>query len=168
MKIVYRFIDEDEESGEGKKGRPSKLTNLDLGMIEVLYSYGLTDAMIANALGVRENTIENWKKDEAFLAALKKGKEVSDQRVEKALYDRATGYDTVETDIRVVNGAIVKTDLIKHFPPDPTSMIFWLKNRKRDQWRDKQEVGLSGKDGEPLTFKVVFEKKKAPDANNGA
>ena len=45
-------------------------------------------------------------------------------------------------DIKVVDGIIVKTKLIKHYPPDSTAMIFWLKNRQKEKWRDKHDVGL--------------------------
>ncbi|KRL67131.1 hypothetical protein FC85_GL002726 [Lentilactobacillus diolivorans DSM 14421] len=30
-------------------------------------------------------------------------------------------------------------------PPDSTAVIFWLKNRKPNEWRDKREIGLSGR-----------------------
>lgn len=34
---------------------------------------------------------------------------------------------------------------IKHeLPPDTTAQIFWLKNRKPNEWRDKHETELSG------------------------
>lgn len=41
------------------------------------------------------------------------------------------------------NGEVVRVQTVKHYPPDPTSMIFWLKNRQPQDWRDKTEVELS-------------------------
>ena len=32
----------------------------------------------------------------------------------------------------------------KHVAPDVTAQIFWLKNRKPDEFRDKRDVELSG------------------------
>ena len=42
----------------------------------------------------------------------------------------------------------------KQVAPDTGAAAFWLKNRKPDVWRDKQEVEHTGKDGEPMTFKI--------------
>jgi hypothetical protein len=42
-----------------------------------------------------------------------------------------------------VEGAVVETPYTEHYPPDATSMIFWLKNRKPEQWRDKQDVDVT-------------------------
>ncbi|MBE0666686.1 MAG: hypothetical protein IH593_03340 [Bacteroidales bacterium] len=44
---------------------------------------------------------------------------------------------------------IVKTrKTTKHLAADPTSMIFWLKNRRPDLWKDRREI--TGKDGGEL------------------
>lgn len=143
-------------------GRPSKKDGLDLRMIEVLYSLGLTDKQVGKVLDVGEGTILSWKKDKKFADALKKGKQVPDKEVEVSLYKRATGYSYSDVDIRVVGGRIVKTNIVKHCPPDPTSMIFWLKNRKREEWRDRQDLAVGGVDNQPLTFRVIYQDKKEP------
>lgn len=143
-------------------GRPSKKDGLDLRMIEVLYSLGLTDKQVGKVLDVGEGTVISWKKDKKFADALKKGKQVPDKEVEVSLYKRATGYSYSDVDIRVVGGRIVKTAITKHCPPDPTSMIFWLKNRKREEWRDRQDLAVGGVDNQPLTFRVIYQDKKEP------
>lgn len=100
-----------------------------------------TDAELALFFGVNLSTLHLWKiKHPEFSDSVKIGKGPANERVAKSLYDRAMGYSVVETDIRVINGKIVKTDVVKHYPPDPTSLIFYLKNREPDQWRDKQEL----------------------------
>ena len=68
------------------------------------------------------------------------------------LCSRATGYEHPEDDIKAVNGEIVITPTIKRYPPDPTSMIFWLKNRQPKLWRDKPES--EGADGDGAIHKV--------------
>ena len=45
---------------------------------------------------------------------------------------------------KVPSGEIVQTQIRKYYPPDTTAGIFWLKNRKPAEWRDKQEVEHSG------------------------
>ena len=84
-------------------------------------------------------------------ATLKRGKEVVDVEVENALLKRALGYTYTETTKeRGVNPETGKVELIttkvvtKEVVPDTTAQIFWLKNRRPDLWRDKQNVELSG------------------------
>ena len=116
-----------------------------MGMIETLYGFGLTDAQITTALDINETTLANWKKDERFLRALKKGKEISDDRVVRSLYERATGFTHPEDDIRIVDGEVKITQVLKHYPPDTGAAIFWLKNRRRGEWRAKVDVEQSGR-----------------------
>jgi hypothetical protein len=93
---------------------------------------------------VSEQTIQTWKKDETFSLALKKGKDESDLNVVESLYKRATGYEHEDIYFSNYEGAVSQTPYIKHYPPDPTSMIFWLKNRRKDEWRDRHDVEHSG------------------------
>lgn len=107
-----------------------------------------TDAELAAFFGVTLSTLHLWKlKQPEFSDAIKLGKGPANERVAKSLYERAMGYKATETDLRVVGGKIVKTEVVRHYPPDPTSMIFWLKNRDNAQWSDKQEVELDLKQG---------------------
>ena len=109
---------------------------------------GLTDEQIASNMGIRRETLINWKKKYDNISnALKRGKEVIDIQVENALLKRALGYSYTETRIEESERdgqKIVKT--IKNVPPDTTAQIFWLKNRKAKQWRDRPET--ANDDGE--------------------
>jgi hypothetical protein len=105
----------------------------------------LTDAQLAGVLGVNECAIHRWKVDPAFVQALKKGKAQADKSVEDSLYVRAIGYTYDEVTVDEKNGTKTVT---KHMAADPTAMIFWLKNRKPKQWRDRREV--TGADGAPI------------------
>jgi hypothetical protein len=81
---------------------------------------GLTDAQIAHNIGINVKTLYAWKKEHSNICnALKKGKEVVDFAVENALLKKALAGDT-------------------------TAMIFWLKNRKPDKWRDRHEMQMDG------------------------
>lgn len=115
---------------------------------ELAYNYcllGATDAELAGFFGVCEATINNWKIDfPSFLESLKKGKEVADAKVAKALFHRATGYEHEDVDIKMYEGHIIETTYVKHYPPDATSAIFWLKNRQPAKWRDKQVTEHEG------------------------
>lgn len=106
-----------------------------------LCKLGLIDKEIAKFFDVAEQTLYNWKlKHPEFMEALKGAKTFADAEVAAKLFHRATGYDHPEVDIRVIDGQIVQTPLIKHYAPDTTAAIFWLKNRRPDLWRDKLEA----------------------------
>lgn len=102
---------------------------------------GLVDKQIAANIGVSERTFTDWKsKYSAISSVLKKGKEVVDRQVENALLKRALGYRYDE--ITIENGIETKR-VTKEVIPDTTAQIFWLKNRKREAWTDKQSIELS-------------------------
>lgn len=113
---------------------------------------GLTDIQIAHNLGISEDTFYTYKnKYTEFSEALKKGKEVIDFEVENALLKRALGYTFEEvTKESVFNKKTGKYELIvtktvtKEIQPDTTAQIFWLKNRKPKEWRDKKDFEMSG------------------------
>ncbi len=105
---------------------------------------GLTEEQIAHNLGVAYSTFRVYKqKYPALLAVLKKGKEVVDFEVEGALIKRALGYSYVEETKELVEDAktgtaemkVVKS-VTKQVAPDVTAQIFWLKNRKREEWQN--------------------------------
>jgi hypothetical protein len=127
---------------------------------------GLTDAQIAHNLGISVDTFYTYKKEHPeFAEALKVNKEIADLAVENALFKRANGYqyeevtyERIETTVVEPDGSIhlepgtkIKT-VIKQQAPDVTAQIFWLKNRKPAEWRDKRDVGLDNADG--LTINV--------------
>jgi len=105
--------------------------------------FGATDVEIAKVMDVNQHTINYWKRTKPeFLNALNQGKLTKDEQVERSLFERATGYSHPDVDIRVVDHEIVKTEITKHYPPDATSCIFWLKNRQRQKWADVQRSEL--------------------------
>lgn len=119
---------------------------------------GLTNIQIAANMGIAERTITEWiARFPAIDAALKKGKEPVDTQVENALLRRALGYDYEETITEVEDMGGGKTrkhvrKITKHVPGDTTAQIFWLKNRKPKQWRDRVDasVNLDTEDLSPL------------------
>ena len=110
---------------------------------------GATDKDLAAFFQVTEQTINNWKKDHKdFFESLKDGKEIADAKVGEKLFQRATGYEHQEDKVFCnSSGEVTVVPTTKHYAPDPTSMIFWLKNRRPDLWRDRVEhTGADGKD----------------------
>ena len=115
---------------------------------EKLCRLGATDQELADFFEVNVRTIYRWKAEHAeFCQALKAGKAEADDRVERSLFARANGYEHDEVDIRILNSEIVQTPIRKFYPPDTTACIFWLKNRRPEEWRDKVEQTLTGPNG---------------------
>ena len=136
-------------------GRPNKyITHVAPRLLEIeaWARNGDIDKTIAEKLGVGYSSFNDYKtKYPELVEALKKGKEVVDIEVENALLKRALGYKYTETTKeRVLNPdtgeyeLVVTKTVTKEVAPDTTAQIFWLKNRKPQEWRDKRETELSG------------------------
>lgn len=122
--------------------RPSSYDPKFCKTAETVCRLGGIDKDVADALQIDVATVNRWKSQfPEFCESLKVGKAPADERVKMALYHRAVGYSHAEDDIRVVNGEIVITPTIKHYPPDTTACIFWLKNRLPDEFRANPEPG---------------------------
>lgn len=121
---------------------------------------GATDAQLADFFEVSVSTINLWKVQHSeFSESIKVPKTLADERVEQSLFRRAMGYEHDEVDIKVVDKEIVMTPIRKYYPPDTTAMIFWLKNRNPEQWRDKADLEHTGS----LTVEITrFGPDKAP------
>ena len=106
---------------------------------------GLTDKQIAHNIGISEQTLNAWKNNyPSFSESLKKGKEVVDRLVENALLKRALGYEYEEVAEKYEAGILTERKVTKkHVVADTTAQIFWLKNRKPEEWRDKRIVDNS-------------------------
>jgi hypothetical protein len=103
---------------------------------------GLTDEQIAHNMGIGYSTLQTWKgKYQDIQDSLKKGKEVIDRMVENALLKSALGYEYLE-DGMTKDGDVVPLRKVQH--PNTTALIFWLKNRKPAEWRDKQVTQIEG------------------------
>ncbi|MFC3212716.1 helix-turn-helix domain-containing protein [Planomicrobium okeanokoites] len=103
---------------------------------------GLTDEQIAHNMGIGYSTLQAWKsKYQDIQDTLKRGKEVIDRQVENALLKNALGFHYKEEAL-TNKGEVVEIE--KFEKPNTTAQIFWLKNRKSKQWRDKQDIEHSG------------------------
>lgn len=138
------------------------LTPDGLLLLEAWARDGLTDEQIAKNIGITARTLYIWKdKYIQIFQALKKGKEVVDIEVENALLKRAMGYSYIETTRERKSGVnpetgeiesrlVVTKEVTKEVAPDVTAQIFWLKNRKREEWGEK-----SGETGEIKRVTII-------------
>ncbi len=122
-------------------GRPTKYKPEYAEQAEKLCKLGATDEDLADFFKVNKRSVERWRGEhEEFCRATKVGKGLADDLVERSLYERARGYICDDTHIAVHQGEVIVTPIKKHYPPDTAAAFIWLKNRKKDEWRDKQEV----------------------------
>lgn len=129
-------------------GRPSQYKDAFVNGARMLAKFGATDAEIADFFEVDVRTIYRWKNThEAFCQALKAGKDEADERVERALYHRAIGYEQDAVKIFMPAGATepVYAPYKERIAPDTTAAIFWLKNRRPQEWRDKQDIDVNAR-----------------------
>jgi len=126
-------------------GRPPKYKETFAKQAAKLCTLGATDEDLADFFEVSVRTVIRWKSEhEEFCQALKVAKDEADNRVERSLYQRAVGYSFDSEKVFNNRGAVVRAKTREHCPPDVTAQIFWLKNRRSQDWREKQEVEHSG------------------------
>lgn len=126
---------------EKKLGRPSPYKD---EFDELAYNYcllGADDKKLAEFFGVVESTINKWKHDyPTFSESIKRGKHLADAEVAKSLYKRATGYEHPETKVFNNGGEIITHEVTKHYAPDSVAIAYWLNNRQRGKWNQRQVV----------------------------
>lgn len=124
-------------------GRPTKYKPEYVEQATKLCLLGATDDQLADFFKVAISTIYQWRiVHPEFSDAQKDAKAVADARVERSLYQRAIGYEADAVKIFMPSGATepVYAPYRERVAPDTTAMIFWLKNRRPAEWRDKQET----------------------------
>lgn len=138
-------------------GRPTDYKLSFCKKAQKLCEGGATDVEVADCLDISSTTLYRWKAEHPeFREALKAGKAVADDRVERSLYNRAVGYTFDSTKIFMPAGANepVYAPFREHVPPDVTAAIFWLKNRQPEQWRDKSQQEHVGPGGGPIIQRI--------------
>ncbi len=127
-------------------GRPTKFKPEFVEQARKLCEFGATDIELADFFHVNVLTIYRWRNtNEEFCKAVCAGKDQADERVERAFYQRAVGYTFESEKVFQFQGAIVRADVREHVPPEPGAAFNWLKNRRGEKWRDKQDIEHSGR-----------------------
>lgn len=116
---------------------------------------GITEENIAKKMSIAYSTLKEWKKKfPSISAALKRGKEIVDIEVENSLFKKATGhkvsvkkaFKVKRTEYDPVSGKKIREEERIEYgydevyiPPDTLAMIYWLNNRKPNEWRNKRD-----------------------------
>lgn len=124
---------------------------------------GLTDAEIAKSMGIRRETLSVWKQKHPHISnAIKRGRLMSCEAVENALFAKATGQVVVSESVEdeAPDGRVTRRTVTKTVPPDTAAIIFYLKNRMPDRYADRRttEVAVTAP-----TISLGMEPRRADD-----
>ena len=123
-------------------GRPTKYNDDMPGLVFLAVPNGATLDAIASVCDVSRPTIENWMAaHEEFLAAVNAARKICDDRVEQSLFRKATGYNVTQQVYDKRTGTIRSLEI--SIPGDTVSCIFFLKNRRPQQWRDVHQIDVT-------------------------
>ena len=130
-----------------KRGRKSLFREEYILIAKAAARFGAIEEEIADELNIGITTLERWKKySPEFRGAIRASKAVADEKIEKALYQRAKGYSYRAEKVVVESlgnnrGSRARAvEYTEHMPPDTTAAIFFLRNRRPDRWRDVQRI----------------------------
>jgi hypothetical protein len=126
-----------------------------------LYKKGFTDFEVADFFGVTAMTIRNWVAAcPEFGRARRDAKDVADEEVKWALYNRARGYDIPVEKVFCKDGVVTRVESREHIPADPKAAKYWLENRDPDKWKTRREVtGANGEALNPSSIELVAPKR---------
>lgn len=123
---------------------------------------GMTDEEIARQIGISRSTLIEWKKKYPQISkALLDGKDFADRLVEDSLYKKAMGFyvfeqkafkvkniEYDESGKKISEKEELQTAEERHYiEPDIKAIIFWLKNRKPEIWKEKIEENSVDEEG---------------------
>jgi hypothetical protein len=69
-----------------------------------------------------------------FKKAVQEGRDVAD--ADQSLLHKAKGFTHADVKILAIAGEAQEVPYNRYFPPDTQAAIFWLRNRRRKQWRE--------------------------------
>lgn len=136
-----------------------------LAYITSLAREGKTEKEIAKRLKVSYSTLRKYiEKYEVLKEALKEGKNEADAKVEAGLYFSAMGGTKIlKKPMKVRNTIIDKfgkkigekeeivyADEEVYYPPNITSIIFWLCNRKKEVWKHQRNIEFTADNGKKI------------------
>lgn len=143
-----------------RRGRPDSYDPDYARMAQAHCRLGATDAELADLFDVNTATIRSWMgRHKDFAEAVKSGiMESFSPRVVRSLAQSAIGYSVDTEEVKITkDGDEVRYKVRKHYPPNVTACIFWLKNRDPENWRDVQDHILKHQNLDKLTSRELLD-----------
>ena len=155
------FASTEKQDGGGQGGRPPKYKAEYAKQATKIAQLGATDREIAEFFDVTDRTLRAWKlRYPGFAAALKLGKDEADDRVERALYQRAVGYSFDSVKVMQYEGVPVIVPVTEHMAPDIQAAMYFLNNRRGYKWKSKVEHQVDITDNLADALKAARERAK--------
>jgi hypothetical protein len=133
------------------RGRPTDYRPEFARQAKGLCKLGATNVELADFFQVTIPTIWCWSvRYPEFSNAIRVGKGVSDERVVRSLFERASGYTYDAEEIHIIEGEVVRVPVRKHVPPDVGAGKYWTMNRLPGEWREQR-----GEENTPGTVILV-------------
>lgn len=155
----------------GKGGRPSAFKPEFIERAAKLYRDGAIDEEVARSFGVALSTLYKWKAEiPEFSEAVKAAREVVTDKVEAALFKRATGCTVPAIHFTSFEGNVTQTPYLEFYPPDTGAALGWLKANRPEKYREVTKMEHSGKiaGGSAQVEEMTVEEIEAELAKRGA
>lgn len=148
-------------AGQTKPSALNPKNKADLKRIGMFTALGATHVEIAAFIGIAPRTLTEWRdRFPELKQATALAKDTADERVIRALYQRACGYEQEVTKLFKIGDGVRDYPLIEKVPADVAAQIWWLKNRRPEEWRDRQLIGIGGDKDAPAV--QVEDKRQSP------
>ena len=116
---------------------------------------GASNETLAERFEVTRRTIDNWIATiPEFADAVRHGREVADESVVAALYARAKGMERKSIKVVEGEGAPVTTTHTVQVLPDVRACMFWLRNRRPEEWRENRAPAVDQYGGRDLAKEI--------------
>jgi hypothetical protein len=143
-------------------GRPTAYKPENAEIARCACMLGATNATLATRFEVCRRTIDSWISTiPEFSFAVKQGREGADETVVSALFARATGMEQKMTKVFCHRGQPVTADYTLRLPPDVRACIFWLRNRRPEEWRESRPGVVEKKDEPDLVSELEASSERA-------
>jgi hypothetical protein len=122
-------------------GRPTAYKPENAEIARYACMLGATNETLAARFEVCRRTIDSWIATiPEFSIAVRQGREGADEAVISALFSRATGMEQKMTKVFCHRGQPVTANYTVQLPPDVRACIFWLRNRRPEEWRENRPL----------------------------
>jgi hypothetical protein len=138
-----------------KKGRPSNYNPAYCTVVKKMVRLGATTIEVAAALDMPVHRVYAWRAAyQEFSDSFKIAMTTATDRVERSLFEKATGYTYPSERIFCnKNGTVTRVPIVEHVPPETAAAIFWLKNRRPEVWADTKT--FAGDPNNPVTLALA-------------
>lgn len=150
------------------------ITEDSLLLIESWSRDGYTMQDIANRIGIKPNTLANWRdKYPELQTAMSNGRELTDYKVENALLKSALGYSTREVKVTTTMryGKVVETikeTLDKEIAPNVSAIQMWLYNRNKNKWKNMNNAkSVFDEMEEDSSIEITVKRADKDETKNG-